>query len=791
MSKGKKQGKKTVAGKKTARRASGSVSKRPERVAQEARRPGKEGHGGGGAEAAGDPKKMELLAPAGNMAAFEAALSAGADAVYIGAPALNARALGRDFTLPEIGAMTDYAHGHGKKLYLAMNSLMKEEEVPQAVRLLAELAHLRPDALIVQDLGVYHLARRFFPELRLHASTLLGAHNSMAVGQFAEMGFSRVVLARELTLPEIETLCRRSPVEIEVFVHGALCFAYSGLCLFSSYLGGKSGLRGRCVQPCRRRYSWSAKEGGAGRGGGYLFSMNDLCGIDHLADLARVGVTSLKIEGRLRSASYVERVVRAYRLVLDGPPEDEKIRAEARHLLEGAMSRRTTAGYFGGLRTDDILAPAHSGNIGLFLGRIELTGKGRRAELVLRERLEVGDRLRLHQEKSGERFAFTLTELAVNGEERRQALAGERVSCPLPVDFEAGDLLYKVDAAARRELEGKSGLETGLRPVDNEILARIGKRAETVLRQMSVGAGPGKEPPVALAVESGKSFQKKGGQPRPGGPKGGQRQSAELWLCLDVLSLLKQKLAVEPDRIVVPLNRDTYRQFGAGRRYLEYWEKKLIWALPPVIHEGALRFYASAVHGLLRAGFYAWQLGHISQLGFFGGPRRPALYGGFTLNVLNSQSLAALAAHGLRGVQFALETDRASLESALAGYRAGLDGGRAGRRISVGLTVYGRPPLFTARLVDGHFRYNKPFVSPKGESFVLEKRDGLTVALGMKPFSLLDRANDLAAAGLDFLVIDLRSLRLKAESLEELLKQFGRAGRGPRLSSFNFDGALL
>ena len=287
-------------------------------------------------------KKPELLAPAGSINVFERAIEAGTDAVYIGAPALNARALSKDFTMAEIAAMIQFAHKNGVKLYLAANSLMKENEIPQTLETLAMLEALQPDGLIIQDLGVYHLCNKYFPRLRLHASTLLGAHNLLAVQQFENMGFKRVVMARELTVKEINSIARKSNVELEVFIHGALCFSYSGLCMFSSYLGGKSGLRGRCVQPCRRRYKWKQK----GDKPGYFFSMNDLSSIDLIHKLQKAGVSSFKIEGRLRSAHYVSSVVKAYRTAIDAEVVDKNSLADARELLNQAMGRKTSQGYF-------------------------------------------------------------------------------------------------------------------------------------------------------------------------------------------------------------------------------------------------------------------------------------------------------------------------------------------------------------------------------------------------------------------------------------------------------------
>ncbi|MCI5116237.1 MAG: U32 family peptidase [Candidatus Electrothrix sp. AX1] len=238
---------------------------------------------------------MELLAPAGSFPAFEAALEAGADAVYVGAPGFNARALSRDFSFAEIGSMIRQAHKEGVKLYIAMNSLVKEAELPAALEALSCFESLRPDALIIQDLGLLYLARTWFPNLPLHASTLMSVHNSVVAEEFTRVGFERVVLARELTIEEIAAIHQKTKAELEVFIHGAMCFSYSGLCLFSSLHGGKSSLRGQCVQPCRRHYSWQRagsqhkgnkegnKEGNkgtrkkpTGSSAGYLFSMNDL-----------------------------------------------------------------------------------------------------------------------------------------------------------------------------------------------------------------------------------------------------------------------------------------------------------------------------------------------------------------------------------------------------------------------------------------------------------------------------------------------------------------------------------
>ena len=350
-------------------------------------------------------RKMELLAPAGTLEVFEVAIESGADAVYIGAPFFNARELAHHFSMAEVAAMIDYGHHNGVKVYMAMNSLVKEGEISRVIETLAMLEELRPDALIIQDPGIYYLVKNFFPGLRIHASTLMAAHNSQAVKMLETIGFSRVVLPREMTIDEISKISTATNVELEVFIHGAMCFSYSGLCLFSSFQGGRSSLRGRCVQPCRRRYSWQGR--GRGQGSGYFFSMNDLQGIGLLEKLRKAGVTSLKIEGRMRSASYVGNVVKAYRLALDSKPGDQAVLKKAGQLLDRAMGRKATSGYFPGVSPGDLLTPQHSGNIGVFLGKVK-SGQGRNATLILNGSINKGDRLRLHQEGSGERLSFSL-----------------------------------------------------------------------------------------------------------------------------------------------------------------------------------------------------------------------------------------------------------------------------------------------------------------------------------------------------------------------------------------------
>jgi putative protease len=754
---------------------------------------------------------MELLAPAGTIEAFEAAVESGADAIYIGAPAFNARALARHFSLAEVAAMIDHAHKNRVKVYLAMNSLMKEEEIGKAVEELAALEALKADALIVQDLGISYLARKFFPGLRLHASTLMGAHNSLNVRQFAEMGFQRVVLARETTLGEIGQIHKQCPVELEVFVHGALCFAYSGLCLFSSYLGGKSGLRGRCVQPCRRRYTWGGKGRSLGSPAGYLFSMNDLAGLELIPQLRQAGVSSLKIEGRMRSAQYVGSVVKAYRLALDNPATPAVL-AEAKELLEQAMGRKASLGYFKKAQPTDIIAPQHSGNIGLFLGKTEKV-TANRAQMTLKEPLRIGDRLRIHQEGSGERQSFTLKGLWQGKMALDKAAAGSKVQLDLPPGAQWGDSLYKVDSEERRRQAAKKGIQPEL--FSKKVANLVDPRK---LTQIAHFLGKPINRPTGVKTREERPARGQA-QVHTRGQAQGQAQGRrgvvsvqlplEWWLKIDDFESLKVQLPTPPSRLVITLSRQTFAQYARQQKRLTPYRRRLIWALPPVILEADLVFYREAIAHLRGSGYNAWQIGHIGQRLLFaadaqapvdepGGesssygrkrgragqapPERLLLFGDYTLNVLNSLSVQALAGLGLDNAQLAIETDRQNL-FALLGHKNALP---------MGMTIYGQPPLFTARLASTFFKYDQPLVSPKGEVIVLKQCWGQTVAVADQPFSLVPHSIELAARGVAFGVVDLSHMRPRPDELVAVFRQSGQPGRGgSRLRTFNYTGTLL
>lgn len=289
---------------------------------------------------------MELLAPAGSMEALRAAVCNGADAVYLGADTFNARMNARNFSAADLQEAVVYCHVRGVKVHLTLNTLVLDREMPRAAELIRMAASCGVDAFIVQDLGMVSLCRQLAPDVPIHASTQMSIHSLEGVLEAAALGCSRVVLARELPAEEIAHICKKSPVEIEVFVHGALCMCYSGQCYLSSVIGRRSGNRGQCAQPCRLPYGYGRFESTR-----YPLSLKDNCLAGELDELRRMGIASIKIEGRMKRPEYVAIVTRAYRTVLNGG----KLTQADLQELETAFSRQGfTDGYFKGQTGSDM-----------------------------------------------------------------------------------------------------------------------------------------------------------------------------------------------------------------------------------------------------------------------------------------------------------------------------------------------------------------------------------------------------------------------------------------------------
>ena len=416
---------------------------------------------------------VELLAPAGNVESIDAAIGEGADAVYLGLKSFNARMRTTNFAWNQFEAAVESLHRLNKKIYVTVNTVCEERETERLYRFLSYLNEVKPDGLIVQDYAIMRMAQEFFPELELHASTQMNVESTNAVRLLQNNGVKRMVLARELGLSEIRKIKNETGAELEVFVHGALCVSESGLCLFSSFLGGKSANRGMCAQACRRFYT-AEVPGGIKQG--YYFSPCDLQLIDQIPDLIEAGVDSFKIEGRMKSAEYVGSVVAAYRYVIDHYKEDKKgAIATGKRILSSDFARTKTTYWYGFENLSEgvdgaaskILNPDQAGGTGIYLGKIAAT-KPAPKELIEAYRKnnsdedaqnktvqlaylkggsydpDPGDSIRLHKKDDSGRVSHKVRSVEVEDDGRRWI--------DIPGGFTNGDNVYllQIKAGSKR-----------------------------------------------------------------------------------------------------------------------------------------------------------------------------------------------------------------------------------------------------------------------------------------------------------------------------------------------------
>jgi U32 family peptidase len=428
----------------------------------------------------------ELLAPAGGPEALRAAVANGADAVYLGLSSLNARRGAPNFTVETLAEATRFAHLRDARVYLTANIAVLESEMRQALETVAAAWQAGVDAVIVQDLGLLSLIRRHYPEVRIHASTQIDAHNAASVRALAEMGVSRVTLARELSVAEIAALAASSPVELESFVHGSLCFCHSGQCLLSSVIGGRSANRGLCAQPCRLPYALLGPEGQVAEvPGGYLLSPKDLAGITLLPALVRSGLAALKIEGRMKSPEYVATVVSVYRAALDRAAADGdgfSVRSTESDLLAEAFSRGFTEGYLADVRGNALMSYQRPNNRGVSIGRV-VESTTDRTVVELTRAIEAEDTLEFWT--GAGRVAGPAGQMRLEGRHVTAAPAGARVALSSRRGVRPGDRVFRVAnaamlAAARRTFA--EGAESRTVPLEFDVAVRIGETASVTAR---------------------------------------------------------------------------------------------------------------------------------------------------------------------------------------------------------------------------------------------------------------------------------------------------------------------
>lgn len=512
-------------------------------------------------------EKMEILAPAGSREAFFAAVNSGADAVYLAAKNFGARAYADNFALEDLAGLLRWAHLRGVAVYLAMNTLLRDDELPAALAMAVQLHNLGADALIVQDWGFAHLLHKYYPEITLNVSTQMTLHNAAAVFEAEKAGFARVILAREVSLADIAAIKAETTAELEVFGHGALCICFSGQCLFSSLVGGRSGNRGRCAQPCRLKYQlWRRSDGRSAAEligeAGHLLSPRDLNTIDLLPELAAAGVCSLKIEGRMKRPEYVAAVTAAYAAARRGQPY-------AAQNLRQAFNRDFTQAYLRQQPGADLMSYERPNNRGVKLGRLDCIADD---ALILKPdkatlNVQVGDGLEVWVSRGG-RQGFVVKEL--------QYLADGRICLPLAglqgalqlSNLAVGDRVFKTADSALQNAGEAAAAAYDTLPLRLHFVGRLGQAPRL---QASYTDGQGNVCSAAAAAD----YQIPAAEKRPADLALLQKQLGRLggsgWYLAELTADLDEGVML-PASVLNQLRRDALA--ALEEKILQGWERQ-------------------------------------------------------------------------------------------------------------------------------------------------------------------------------------------------------------------------
>lgn len=426
---------------------------------------------------------VELLSPVGDFDCLKAAVQNGANAVYFGGQLFNARYSAKNFDKDGIREAVNYAKSRNVKINFTLNILLKNNEFDDAIDVVKYIYELGVDAVIVDDLGFAKYIIDNFPGMEVHGSTQMTIHNLDGAIALKNLGYSRVVLARESTLSDIDYICRNANIDIEAFVHGALCISYSGQCLFSSAIGGRSGNRGRCAQPCRMYYNMLETSDNVSYkniGKGFLISPRDLCGLDFIPDLIKAGVKSFKLEGRMKTPEYVAIVTRIYRKYIDLALSDNEYVVDKNdlHDLMLAFNRGGfSKGCLGGDDNYDYVFEEKPSNQGLYIGNIsKIDKKNGLISLKTNEPLNIGDTFLVQQED----HKYTISEILKNGSHVKSAAIGDLVTIGrVKGKLELGDKVFKINSSIiSKEIKEFNSHEHVKIPLVANFKALIGKPLE-------------------------------------------------------------------------------------------------------------------------------------------------------------------------------------------------------------------------------------------------------------------------------------------------------------------------
>ncbi len=706
---------------------------------------------------------VELLAPAGNVESLDAAIGEGADAVYLGLKSFNARMRTTNFAWNQFEGAVESLHRQHKKVYVTVNTVCEERETERLYRFLSYLKEVGPDGLIVQDYAVMRLAQEFFPDIELHASTQMNVESSAAVRLLQKNGIKRIVLARELGLEEIKKIKDETGAELEVFVHGALCVSESGLCLFSSFLGGKSANRGMCAQACRRFYT-AEVPGGIKQG--YYFSPCDFELIDYIPDLIEAGVDSFKIEGRMKSAEYVGSVVAAYRYVIDHYKEDKKgAIATGKRILSSDFARSKTTYWYGfknelegvenaGAR---ILNPDQAGGTGLYLGKIAGTKPAEKGLVeAIRaaanpdtppEQLRIqmcylkggtyepdpGDSIRIHKKDDTGRMSHKIRTVEFDEKNNRRWI-------DIPASFSSGDEVYL--------LQYKANTKRYAHVLPNDI-GRYRKQ-------------PKDERLPILDVT-------------PVAPKELDYFPDGLYVQVSSVPDLFAVQGMNPVRVILEYNSETSYDLLNHKTVLPFSKKQIYISLDPFCSSSAEDKLKSELDTLIADGYTNFVANNLAHIQLLKGNKVNVIAGPY-LYTFNRWAVSWLENQGLGAFIMPYENSRRNLEATW----------EQNVRSRVLVPVFAYPALFRMRFKlpsDYDFTY---FEDKEEKVFKVNSTPDGSFVMPEDPFSIVDKVTYIKQSGFKKILIDFSKTKVTRGQIKAITTSMTKGQPLPGISRFNW-----
>lgn len=702
----------------------------------------------------------ELLAPAGNIESLDAAIGEGADAVYLGLKSFNARLRTTNFAWNQFEAAVNSVHRQNKKVYVTVNTVCEEWETERLYRLLSYLEKIGPDGLIVQDYAVIRMCQEFFPNLELHASTQMNVESAAAANLLYKEGLSRVVVARELGLEEIRYIKEHTKAQIEMFVHGALCVSESGLCLFSSFLGGKSANRGMCTQACRRYYTAEYPEGIKQ---GYYFSPCDMQLIEHIPELCDIGVDSFKIEGRMKSAEYVGSVVAAYRYVIDHYKEDRKGAVETGKRMLASDFARTKTDYWYGFKEigegvknagAKILNPNQAGGTGIYLGTINNTKKapdelideirrntpqGEEPERVVLANItggsydpDPGDSIRLHTRTDTGRVSHKVHHVEVDEDGRRWV--------DIPAGFKPGDSVYllQIKSMSKRYPRVLTGDLSKYRRQPGDEKLPILDLTPVANRELSYF------------------------------PEG-------IYVQVSTIPDVFQAQALHPVRLILEYTNDTKYDLLHSKTVLPISKKAIYLSLDPYCPAALEETLAKELDELIELGFNQFVVNNIAHIQLLK-DKKVRMIAGPYLYTFNRWAVSWLENQNIGAFVMPYENSRRNLEATFD----------ENVRERVLVPIFAYPALFRMRFSLPEEYGFTFFADKEGEEFKVASSSDGSFVLPELPFSLLDKTEFLSQAGFKRMLIDFSKVSITKGEIKSITSSLFKKQILPDVTRFNW-----